>query len=90
MSKKLGVQYWLVELDKHGNPTLVDGSHETAEGANQAAYLIRSMRLGPQDRTFAVAKIELTECVPSSKGVNHDAIRTINEMKGNDYEDMGQ
>ncbi len=28
-------QYWLAELDQHGNPTLIDGSHETAEGAKQ-------------------------------------------------------
>jgi hypothetical protein len=81
MSELRTPQYWLAELDRYGNPTLIDGSHHDAEGANQAAYLIRSMRLGRQDRKFAVAKVELTECIPSSKGVNHEAIATINAAK---------
>jgi hypothetical protein len=55
-------QYWLVELDQYDNPTLVDGSHDSPQGANKAAYLIRAMRLGDQNRRFAVAKVELMEC----------------------------
>lgn len=70
-------QYWLAELDQYGNPTLIDGSHSTAAGANQAAYLILSMRLGKPNRRFAVARVELSKCVPSAKGVNQDAIETI-------------
>jgi len=35
------------------------------------------MRLGDQNRQFAVAKVELFECVPSSKGVDHEAVATI-------------
>jgi hypothetical protein len=71
-------QYWLVSLDRYGNPRLIDGAHSDAEGANQAAYLIKSMHLSSENEKFAVAKIELLECVPSDKGVNHEAIRTIN------------
>lgn len=74
-------QYWLAELDQYGNPTLIDGSHSDAEGANQAAYLIGAMRLGKPNRTYAVARVELSPCVPSAKGVNHEAIRTINAAK---------
>lgn len=39
-------QYWLVELDQWGNPTLIDGSHSSPEGANKAAYIIQAMILG--------------------------------------------
>jgi len=77
----LDIQYWLAELDQHGNPKLIDGAHSDAEGANKAAYLIRAMGLGKPDRKFAVARVELSECVPSSVGVNHDAIGAVNQMR---------
>jgi hypothetical protein len=71
-------QYWLAELDQYGNPTLVDGPHLRASGANKAAYLIESMHLGKPGRRFAVAKVQISPCVPSSKGVNQKAIGIIN------------
>src|ERR1035438_9971358 len=62
-------QYWLVSLDRYGNPNrLIDGAHSEAEGANKAAYLIKAMHLSTEREKFAVAKIELLECVPSDKG----------------------
>ncbi len=72
------IQYWLAELDQYGNPKMIDGAHSTRAGANKAAYLIRAMGLGKPDRHFAVAKVELSDCVPSSKGANHSAILEIN------------
>lgn len=74
-------QYWLAELDQYDNPKLIDGSHDTPDGCNRAAYLITAMRLGAPNRRFAVAKVELSKCVPSGKGVNHEAVRTINEAR---------
>ena len=75
-------QWWLVELDRYGNcARMVDGAHSDAEGANQAAYLIRSMHLSVRDSTFAVAKVELFPCEPSSKNVNHAAVRQINKTR---------
>lgn len=74
-------QYWLAELDSYDNPKLIDGSHADVESVNQAAYLIKSLRLGEPGRRFAVAKVELSECAPSSKGVNMDAIETLNRNK---------
>jgi hypothetical protein len=74
-------QYWLVDISSPGVPKLIDGYHETPQGVNQAAYLIRAMGLGDPSRRFAVAKIELSECVPSAEGVNHEAVQTINSMR---------
>ena len=74
-------QYWLAELDQYGNAKLIDGPHSGAKGCNKAAYLIKAMGLGSPDRKFAVAKVVLTECVPSSKGVNFEAVNAINEMR---------
>lgn len=75
------IQYWLAELDQYGNPTLIDGAHRTADGPRQAAYLIDAMSLGKKGRKFAVAKVELSECVPTAAGVNLEAVRTINMAK---------
>lgn len=77
MSNLRTPQYWLAELDRYGNPKLIDGSHDNPEDCNRAAYLIQAMRLGDQNRQFAVAKVELFECVPSSEGVNHEAVKTV-------------
>jgi hypothetical protein len=55
-------QWWLVELDRYDNCVrMVDGAHSEAEGANKAAYLIKSLGalIGSEKRKFAVAKIEL-------------------------------
>jgi hypothetical protein len=78
----MSVQFWLAELDQYGNPTLIDGAHSDAEGANQAAYLIQAMNLGGNHpRKFAVARVELSECVPTASGVNLDAVATINRNR---------
>jgi hypothetical protein len=79
--QEASTQYWLAELDRYGNPTLIDGAHSDAAGANKAAYLIKALRLGDPNRIFAVAKIELSECVPSDEGVNHEAIATLNNSR---------
>jgi hypothetical protein len=76
------VQYWLAELDQHGNPELIDGAHSNAQGASQAAYLIKAMSLsGDRPRKFAIARVELSECAPTAAGVNLEAVRAINMMR---------
>jgi hypothetical protein len=76
------VQYWLAEIDQHGNPKLIDGAHANAQGANRAAWLIKAMNLGgDRPRQFAIARVELSECVPTAAGVNLEAVRTINLMQ---------
>ena len=76
------VQYWLAELDQYGNTKLIDGAHSNEEGANRAAWLIKAMNLGGgRPRRLAVARVELSECVPTAAGVNLEAVRTINKMQ---------
>jgi len=74
-------QFWLAELDQYGNPTLVDGAHSKPEDVQKARFLIESMKLGKPNRKFAIAKVELSECIPSNKGVNMDAIQTIKGVR---------
>ena len=70
-------QWWLAELDQHGNPKLIDGSHSDRAGADQAAYIIGALGLGGTNRRFAVARVELSEVLPNSAGVNHEAVATM-------------
>jgi hypothetical protein len=76
------VQWWLAELDQYGNPTLIDGAHSERQGADQAAYLIRSIGLGGgKARSFAVAKVELTEVDGHNHGVvNEESIAACRMM----------
>ncbi|GAB7525373.1 hypothetical protein [Paraburkholderia sp. 2C] len=72
-------QYWLAELDQYDNPKLIDGSHSDRAGADKAMYLYNSMGFSKGKR-YAVAKVELSEPQPSSKGVNQEALGACNEM----------
>lgn len=71
------VQWWLARLDQYGNPKLTDGAHSDRGGADQAAYLIAALNLGPGEK-YAVARVELTEPRPSADGVNQEAIALHN------------
>lgn len=81
MKRKKTIQYWLAELDVHENPTLIDGAHRNRAGVNKAAYLMGALHLGKPNRKFAVARVELTECLPSGKGVNRGAVDACNLMR---------
>ncbi|KMO18905.1 hypothetical protein QR78_14175 [Methylobacterium indicum] len=74
------VQYWLAQLDQHGNATLVDGAHSTEQGAHRALYLFQALGLGKGD-SYAVARVELIKAVPDGRDVNHDAVGIINRAR---------
>lgn len=76
----IAVQWWLAELDQHGNPTLVDGAHSDRSGADQAMYLFNALNLSDGQR-YAVARVELSEPKPSGEGLNHEAIQALNDMR---------
>lgn len=73
------VQWWLADIDMHGNPTLSDGAHSDRAGADKAAYLHAALGL-KHDRKFAVARVELFEPKPNAEGVNHEAVSQCNAM----------
>lgn len=75
----MSVQWWLAELDRYGNPKLMDGAHSERSGAEQALYLIQRLGL-VKDRRFAVARVELSEAKADATGANEDAIATLNEI----------
>jgi hypothetical protein len=51
-------QYWLAELDVHGNPTLVDGAHDAVSGVHRAMELYKALGFA-KNRKFAIAKVYL-------------------------------
>ncbi|VVD74257.1 hypothetical protein PHO31112_00748 [Pandoraea horticolens] len=67
------VQWWLADIDMHGNPTLSDGAHSDRAGADKAAYLHAALGL-KHDRKFAVARVELFEPKPSANALKLAAL----------------
>lgn len=73
MSVESGRQWWLAELDMHGNPTLVDGAHEDRAGADNAMYVYERLRI-THGKRYAVALVILYQPQPNSDGVDEEVI----------------
>ncbi len=72
-------QWWLAELDLHGNPKLTYGAHADRAGAEEALTLL--MRLGlAKERRFAIAEVRLTEPTGEHAPVNEEAIAALNAI----------
>lgn len=67
------MQWWLVSVDQHGNPTLEDGAHRQRKGANEAFYLHNALGLSG-GKNYAVAKVELFEPLADGSNANLQAI----------------
>jgi hypothetical protein len=72
-------QFWLAELDRHGNPTLTDGAHGTRAGAEKAAKIIGRLGLS-EGKRFAVAEVRLSELTGECGPLNEEAIATLNSI----------
>ena len=73
-------QWWLATVsDSHGITTLTDGPHDSREGVEQAAYLMRALGLQHGDK-YAAAEVRLTEVTPKAHDVNNDAVNACREM----------
>ena len=73
------VQFWLAELDRYGNPKLVDGAHQERSRAEEAATIIRRLGLA-MDRRFAVAEVRLSGLTGEHGPLNEEAIQTLNDI----------
>ena len=72
-------QWWLADVDKYGNVTLVDGAHSSRDGANEAYYLYK--RLNMVRERMMVVKCELYEPEENKENVNEDALDILNSIK---------
>lgn len=56
------VQWWLAELDRYGNPKLVDGAHSSIKGARDALDIRRALdkRIGPDGKPWPLARTPLS------------------------------
>ena len=75
----MSTQFWLAELDNHGNPTLTDGAHSERGGAEQALTLINRLGMS-RGRKFSIAEVILTEPTGVHDPVNEEAIETLNSI----------
>lgn len=73
-------QFWLVKLDRHGNPTLSDGPHEDREGAEHALCLYKALScIITEGLTFAIAEITITEPTGETDvPINQESVSILN------------
>jgi hypothetical protein len=77
--RDMKTQWWLAELDMHGNPELTDGAHSVRAGAEKALTLMQRLGLA-KDRHFAIAEVRLTEPTGEHGQINEEAIATLNAI----------
>lgn len=71
-------QYWLAELDQHGNPTLIDGAHSDRNGAEEALVLRKRLpMISTEGRRFAIAQVNLSEPTGQHGELNEDALKAL-------------
>ena len=73
------VQFWLAELDRHGNPTLVDGAHSDRDGAEEALTLRKRLAmLNTEGKRYAIAEVRLSKPTGNHGPINEEALSTLN------------
>lgn len=72
-------QYWLVELDQHGNPVLKDGAHPDRTGVESALYILTALGFN-RGAKYACAEIALTDVEAIAHDTNHDAIEVLSSI----------
>lgn len=75
----MGNQFWLAELDRYGNPKLVDGAHSGRDGAEEAAAILQRLGLA-SNRRFAVAEVILTDLTGEHPKLDEESIATLNAI----------
>jgi hypothetical protein len=72
-------QWWLAELDKYGNVTLVDGAHYSRSGAEKAMTLFNQLGFSG-NRRLAIAEVRLTEPTGEHDPVDAEAVAALNAI----------
>ena len=71
-------QFWLAELDKYGNPKLVDGSHSERAGAEEALTLRKRLpMLSTEGKSYAIAEVILSKPTGEHGELNEDALKAL-------------
>jgi hypothetical protein len=73
--------WWLATACEDGYADkLLDGPHETVDGANRAMYLHLRLGLCKPDTKYCVVKVDQFEPNPTGQGVDEEAINVVNSM----------
>lgn len=73
-------QYWLAEIDVHGNPTLVDGAHDKSAGVEQALYLLKRMGLADRKAKYGMVRLTISDVEAKSHGAHEGSVEACNVM----------
>lgn len=71
------VQWWVADLDRHGNPTLSDGAHSDREGCEKAIYIMERLGLRKGQR-MGICRVEIFPPAAKPHGANEDALGILN------------
>lgn len=73
------VQWWVADLDQHGNPKLTDGAHDDREGCEKALYIMARLGLRPEQQR-AICRVEIYPPEAKAHDANEDALKTLNAI----------
>jgi hypothetical protein len=76
---KQPLQWWLAELDQHGNAKLIDGPHNEMAGVQRAAHLFEQLGFA-KGKQHAAARVEVMPIEPNSSGINHEAVQQLQAL----------
>lgn len=74
------VQWWLAELDQHGNPRLCDGAHSDRAGVEKAMYLYRRLGLDRCGQQYAAVRVEIWPAEAKAHEVNETEVSYLNSI----------
>jgi hypothetical protein len=78
VERRVMVQFWLAELDRYGNPTLIDGAHGERSGAEEALTLRKRLpMLSTEGRRFAIAEVHLSDPTGEHGPLNEEALQAL-------------
>lgn len=72
------IQFWLAELDRYGNPKLVDGAHRERSGAEKALTLLNRLPMINTDgKRYAIAEVRISEPTGEHGPLNENALAAL-------------
>ncbi len=72
-------EWWLAEVKEGHGSNLVDGAHDTREGAEEALTIFNKLGFS-KGKKYKIAQVILSDPTGEHQPVNEDAIKTLNDI----------
>jgi len=77
--QEVEVQWWVADIDRHGNPLLEDGAHSNREGCEKALYIMRRLGLRPHQKR-AICRVEIYPPEAKAHDADESALTILNSI----------